>query len=887
MVVTELYQNMYDVRLKPRLLRSLTKNHLPDENHPFPSPSELTNVVKAIKTHGLLSECVYGDSVDQKLIDKWKSAVDTWVEQLLLLISSKMPDKRWAGTSLLGVTFNECSNARFLASYSTWFSKLLPQIQQPSESQLVKVITCASLSDMLTRLSGILIVKKDGVSLAGKLIQPILNLLNEDGSESVWKGAIDLLCTLMNLFPSSVHRHYDSVEAAIVSKIMSGKCSNLSEKFADCLALLPKTRGDEDSWSLMMIKILLFINMQLNDAFQFLKEETRSSEAMEFLVPPGKKPPPPLGGQESGEASDNAVQRSEQLLFYRVSTLMHCCSMMLTNPYPVQVSVPVRPLLALVRRMLLVDGSSQQALLPFMTVAQQETICSELPTLHLYSLKLLTAVITGMRSQLLPNVAEVVRIVTEYFRRCMLPDLRIKIYSIVKILLGSMGAGVALYLAQEVINHAFVDLDFYNHGSTNASSNTYSKHATYALQQPSNTKRKHATLTGAASDHQNGLGVEPRSKPATPISVQIAALQALEALLKAGGALRSESWRSKVDLLLINIASNTCEGGWAKEERTGSIISGEFSSTWADFQLAALHALLTSHLSPARRSQYLGRSLDLFRRGKQETGTKLAEFCAHALLVLEVLIHPRALPLANLSLDNCNGFDEGFNPKFPEKPFSSTQEQNTPFSRGVLGLDEPDPDDNLYKSWLGNGEEVAAPISNIDENMEQSDKPPNADPLTEILAYDGSVGTLFLDEGRCNEPTGNMNVETGRYADEVMVSIERSQVPVAFSKVGTSDKVVMIPCSQSGSNAIESITSAIDRNALEESNKGVVPPSRSEEVAFATMSVIGDLPPPDKLVVASSTSLLGTGKQCMSGNDSDDSIPDIIDADPDSDSDSD
>ncbi|KAF5185273.1 3-chlorobenzoate-3,4-dioxygenase reductase subunit [Thalictrum thalictroides] len=887
MAVTEFYQNMHDIRLKPRLLRSLTKNHLPDENHPFPSPSELSTVVTAIKTHGLLSESVYGDSVDQKFVDKWKSAVDAWVERLLLLVSSKMPDKCWAGTCLLGVTFEECSNARFLASYSTWFSKLLPQIQQPTESQLVKVASCASLSDMLTRLSGILIVKKDGLSLAGKLIQPILNLLNEDGSESVWEGAVDLFCTLMNLFPSSVHRHYDSVEAAIVSKIMSGKCnSNLSKKFAYCLALLPKTRGDEDSWLLMMQKILIFINMQLNDAFQFLKEETRSSEALEFLVPLGKKPPPPLGGQESAEASYHAVQRSEQLLFCRVSTLMQCCSMMLTNPYPVQVSVPVRPLLALVRRVLLVDGSSQQALRPLMTVAQQENICSELPSLHLCSLEVLTAVIKGIRSQLLPNAVEVVRIVTEYFRRCMLPALRIKVYSIVKILLISMGVGVALYLAQEVINHAFVDLDFYNHGST-TSSNKYSIHATYALQQPSNTKRKHATLTEVASDHQNGIGVEPRSKPATPISVQIASLQTLEALLTVGGALRSESWRSKVDFLLINIASNTCEGGWANEERTDSVVSGEFSSTWADFQLAALRALLASLLSPARcRPQYLGRSLDLFRRGKQETGTKLAEFCAHALLALEVLIHPRALPLANLSLNNCNGFDEGFNPKFPEKPFSSSQEQNTPFSRGVLGIDEPDPDDDLYESWLGNGEEVAAPISNVDENMEQTDKPSNAEPLNEKLAYDGSVGTLFLDEGRFNEPTGNVNVETGRYADDVMVSIEKPQVPVAFSKVGTSDKGVMIPCGQSGSSAIESITSVINRNALEDSNEGAIP-SRSEEAAFSkgTISVIDGLPPPDKLVVASSTLLLDKGKQFMSGNDSDDSFPDIIDADPDSDSD--
>lgn len=86
-------------------------------------------------------------------------------------------------------------------------------------------------------------------------------------------------------------------EAAIASKILSGTCSfNMLkvkifclfikavfwtttictwtsfgfyfQKLAHCLALLPKSRGDEGSWSLMMQKILIWINNHLNDAFQ-------------------------------------------------------------------------------------------------------------------------------------------------------------------------------------------------------------------------------------------------------------------------------------------------------------------------------------------------------------------------------------------------------------------------------------------------------------------------------------------------------------------------------------------------------------------------------------------------------------------------------------------
>ncbi|KAF6161199.1 hypothetical protein GIB67_007840 [Kingdonia uniflora] len=70
---------------------------------------------------------------------------------------------------------------------------------------------------------------KDATSNAGKLIQPLLKLLSEDGSKALW------------------------VEAVIYSKIMLVKCTpSISKKFADCLALLPKKEEDEGNRSLMV-----------------------------------------------------------------------------------------------------------------------------------------------------------------------------------------------------------------------------------------------------------------------------------------------------------------------------------------------------------------------------------------------------------------------------------------------------------------------------------------------------------------------------------------------------------------------------------------------------------------------------------------------------------
>ena len=83
------FKNMYDVDMKPRLLRTLIKERVPDDKHPFENPAELSTVVSLIKTHGLLSES-FSKSTDQKLVDNWKSAVDSWVERVLLLVSNNM-----------------------------------------------------------------------------------------------------------------------------------------------------------------------------------------------------------------------------------------------------------------------------------------------------------------------------------------------------------------------------------------------------------------------------------------------------------------------------------------------------------------------------------------------------------------------------------------------------------------------------------------------------------------------------------------------------------------------------------------------------------------------------------------------------------------------------
>eukprot|EP01018_Ginkgo_biloba_P039045 Gb_24485 [translate_table: standard] len=158
---------------------------------------------------------------------------------------------------------------------------------------------------------------------------------------------------------------------------------NLDKKFARCLAFLPRARSDGDSWYIMMQKVLLAINALLNDAFQGLEDGRKANDAVVLLLQPGKDPPLPLGGSlVAAETAYQATKRFWLLLAPRVSLL---------------VVVPLRPLVALVIRVLSVDGSLYQQPIPLGISTQQAHLCSELPALHSCALDLLSAIIKCVR----------------------------------------------------------------------------------------------------------------------------------------------------------------------------------------------------------------------------------------------------------------------------------------------------------------------------------------------------------------------------------------------------------------------------------------------------------------------------------------------------------
>lgn len=871
-----------DPWLKPRLLRAVVTGRLPQPGAAAElSPTEVASILEVVRTHGLLTEDLPGRGalVNPKLAEAWRAAVDAWVERVVALVESDSTYSCWLGTCFLGVTFQECRNDRFAESHSIWFEKILSNLQQSSSFQLVIVISCTSMSDLFVRLAKFSNLKKEGSSFAGRVVEPVLRLLNQNGL--VADEAIDLLRTVIKLYPSSVNRHYNKVESAIAAKIMSNV--KPSEKFARTLALLPSVRVSEDSWSLMIRRILIVVNNLLNDAFIGLEEEKKGHDIMLLLVPPGTDPLPTLGDEVMPGGNVHIMKKFRVFTVPTISALTLCCSVMLTSYYPVQVNVPIHALIALMRRVLLVDGSLHNKLFPSTTSLHQELICFDLPSLHSTFLDLLNATIKGMRSQLLPHGASIIRLITEYFKIAKLPTLRTKTYSILQLLLTSMGVGTSLHLLEATVSNAVADLNddgeinmtMINTNSSQLTNESSSK--VYSKKRKQEPQMQNSTISGSekvaisprkrkgSSIPITSKGVAPESTGdvtlSTPHSVKIAALETLEVLLNVGGSLRMDRWRSEVDMLLINVARSACGMGGSYEQKPSTFGEPNIS----DFQLASLKGLLASFLSSHARPPYLANGIELFRKGKLEIGTKVAEFCSHALLALDVLVHPRAL-----SLERTVPASSGFNYTAQKKTvFGAGTHQISPFGDQPQAMEVED----MYDDWLisNNNEPPEVPVNGSDAVVSKG-----------VLVEDGKQLNPIAEDPKVDPPRITDAAQDAPASTKTDVKVVDAAAATA-AKPNTAEN-------PSSSNAVPSPVRTTDSDSRKhasfpeqdsphENKSAAVHPGEASATPGVGSSHHRHEAPEARS--ASFTELFGSESGIES--ESEDLMPDIVDGDPDSD----
>ncbi|GJP56975.1 hypothetical protein CLOM_g16025 [Closterium sp. NIES-68] len=302
------------------------------------------------------------------------------------------------------------------------------------------------------------------------------------------------------------------------------------------------------------------------------------------------------------------------------------------------------------------------------SAGRQLALCVELPALQCAGLRIMLAVLQGVRNHILPHAATISHTLVSAFRRSAaagddattLP-FKALLYRTATQYLYALGAGMMTQIAPIVVGRGITDL----------------KQAVPALFSPTNQRSPGGSMAfdaapnavggsgrvgggggGGAGGGASGAGVISGSQCLQSADLQIAILEALEALLVAGGPLLPEHWRMEVDAALtctaaIALGTGGYDSGFNSGYNSGYNSTSHAQMPWTpasdrairSLQLAACHALLASLLAPCKyRPPYLGQALRIFRQGRQQMATEVAAFCSFALLALEPVLHPRCLP---------------------------------------------------------------------------------------------------------------------------------------------------------------------------------------------------------------------------------------------------
>ncbi|KAK7251092.1 hypothetical protein RIF29_33995 [Crotalaria pallida] len=233
--------------------------------------------------------------------------------------------------------------------------------------------------------------------------------------------------------------------------------------------------------------------------------------------------------------------------------------------------------------------------------------------------------------------------------------------------------------------------------------------------------------------------------------------------------------------------------------------------------------------------------------GKLQTGTKLAEFCAHALLILEVLIHPRALPFVNANDISFGEAQCNFQGEYIR------QNNITTFDLPRAGHDTFDPDDDLCARWLVNDNEVDASLAKDTKYPEGA-----AEGRNEMVS----------------EAATNLDAEMIAIGDENIFNSDQpisctANIPVAKARTSVATEIV-------SKRVVSDSTMPRGEGSHIESGQGS---SANKTVELASQSSLLQATEGSS-VLHGFTFELGHGGLL---DDEDDPFPDIVDEDPDSD----
>jgi hypothetical protein len=305
---------------------------------------------------------------------------------------------------------------------------------------------------------------------------------------------------------------------------------------------------------------------------------------------------------------------------------------------------------------------------------------------------------------------------------------------------------------------------------------------------------------------------------------------------------------------------------------------------WNELELARV--VLYIRVGVADISMKITTIISCFITGKLEIGTNLAEFCSHALLALDVLTHPRAL-----SLERADPLVHGLNRSGPEKIVFGAGRSKFSQSEGQLQvIEDEDSDDDWLPSTKDN--EPTEELTLVKEDP-QTDSRTVPEAVQAVPTHNKSDVNNMVDAATeethklktVDNPTSSNAVPNPIYSRPLGTQIP-AVAPVynPSSSTAVSNPIYSRP-TETQKPAVTTLPADLverlqNKTSAVLQNKTSDVPSGNLGTSYQTPSVPSLAPSHTE---SSPTRFTLPIQPAFSDGESEDSMPDIVDADPDSD----
>ncbi|ORZ09794.1 rRNA processing/ribosome biogenesis-domain-containing protein [Absidia repens] len=561
--------------------------------------NNLTFMMDAIVTRSLLKD-------PEQESEEMTTTRRKWTTRLNSLLQSKQHTARWSAIVLIKLTCDQSPSLLF-AHIRPWTNQLLGLVAK-SETSMVHNAAIETLSQLFLYTSNKPeLVREITVPNLSRFNQSILSLCGKS-TDLLAAGLLALKTNFIH-FPSQT-RHVTDQCLKLCLSCLDG--STIMEKdiilaACQCLVASHHTAGKQNNaepWKDTLLQLIGSVHKSLDRIFDTIDEELELSE----------RPP----SYPFADFSPDPLE-SFPLIVRRIQSLNAAIATCLGSPTSIVVSVPAVQLVDLACRVYNVfDGS---LIREFKDKTEYDCLMSCLPTLHLSTNKIITALLLSSGSHL-ANYSKLfsrilIRLLTEYKSQ---RTLKISAYRIISLCLQQFGYIFGESVCKPLVASIIEDIQVTGQKVTDVAPTEVKNKSM---------KRKRDTLTNSDMLATAGLSTQG------PHDIQMAALDALQDLLTCFGSTMDMNSRNTVDAKVLSRLLQFTQKSLESTTEIDILIKEKL-----------YQCLLASIMNPIEvQASILPHALRIFSAGINEQNHQLQSICKQGLAICNLIIHPRMPPI--------------------------------------------------------------------------------------------------------------------------------------------------------------------------------------------------------------------------------------------------